>query len=310
MNRLDPKAIAITALVNGTLFAFGGIVASFAIGYAIGRSHVITEPTAEASRYTFDPTLELDALTRLLDQMPYEERIADLREARAYFVGENTDTDYDIARAVMELGDEKHEFFERFMRENQLSPDGTTSFGWTLLCLAAFQGKAKAVEFLVASGADVNLRSSDTHTPLWSAAVGENAYIIQKLARRGADLEAKVNDQTPLQIAAQNLNIQTCATLLAEGADPNTIDRPSLGSSPEASVIRSLLQHYTPSTKSTKPTPSKPAPYQSIPTGRTETPITTKPITPPNPTNIREQARTQAQTDTQRRNAQRSTPPH
>jgi ankyrin repeat protein len=69
-------------------------------------------------------------------------------------------------------------------------------WGWTPLFLAIHQGKTECVQYLVESGADVNLADSNGVTPLmWLEYSRDNAVpLVDLLIAHGADLDAKDKD--------------------------------------------------------------------------------------------------------------------
>ena len=78
------------------------------------------------------------------------------------------------------------------VRINQPSP---VKFGWTPLIGAVFHNNTNIVQYLVESGADVNLPARDGETPLMFAiSHGDDAFLlVQYLLDHGANLDARDN---------------------------------------------------------------------------------------------------------------------
>lgn len=95
--------------------------------------------------------------------------------------------------------------------------------GWTALHMAGFFGRAGAVDALLAAGADVRARSTNSHanTPLHAAAAnGGNVRIITALLAHGADVNAlEPAGYTPLHLVAERGDLALVELLLAHGAD-------------------------------------------------------------------------------------------
>lgn len=90
----------------------------------------------------------------------------------------------------------------------------------TPLCRAAGKGQLRVAEFLLKSGADVNL-----NRPLHSAASAGHKAMVELLLSRGANVNAAgLNNQTPLHQAANQGFLSVTEALLAAKADPNLRD--------------------------------------------------------------------------------------
>lgn len=108
-------------------------------------------------------------------------------------------------------------------------PEQKEPRGDTPLHRAVRGGHADVVEFLAASGADVEARGDVGQTPLHDAAYLGFAEIAEVLISHGADVNATAEDhegrgQTPLQIAAHCGHTATVALLVAKGANVNVRD--------------------------------------------------------------------------------------
>jgi hypothetical protein len=105
------------------------------------------------------------------------------------------------------------------------------SEGFAPLHMAAFMGQEKAVTFLLAAGADVNLKDKTGATALHSAAHHGNETLVQELLEGGADVNARTQKGfTPLHWAALGGDRGTVIRLLRQGADLNA--RTAAGETP------------------------------------------------------------------------------
>jgi ankyrin repeat protein len=96
--------------------------------------------------------------------------------------------------------------------------------GWTGLHLAAYFGRQAAAEALIAAGADVNARTtnSQNNLPLHAAAAGKHREIVDLLLDNGADVDARQEGGwVALHEAAQDGDVEMIGALLAHGADVN-----------------------------------------------------------------------------------------
>ncbi|XP_065584441.1 serine/threonine-protein phosphatase 6 regulatory ankyrin repeat subunit A-like [Artemia franciscana] len=108
------------------------------------------------------------------------------------------------------------------------------SYGETPLYLAALEGHTETVECLVQSGADLNIKSWQGKTPLHVAAWNGHTETVEYLIQSGADVNVKSwNGNTPLHIAVWNGHTETVECRLQSGADFNAeIDNGTLNVSP------------------------------------------------------------------------------
>src|SRR5690242_2360019 len=100
--------------------------------------------------------------------------------------------------------------------------NGHSADGWTPLHLAAFFGHARAVELLLAHGADVAAvsRNSTANTALHAALAGHHPFVAGLLIGAGADVNAAdAAGWRPLHLAAANNHLDAIKTLIAQGAD-------------------------------------------------------------------------------------------
>ena len=93
-----------------------------------------------------------------------------------------------------------------------------SGFGDTPLHVVCRWGDVKAVETLIAAGADVNAIGETQRTPLFAAVLGEVAKIVEILLRAGADPLAKdQNGRFALEVAEllQDSSIPDSAEIIA-----------------------------------------------------------------------------------------------
>ena len=90
------------------------------------------------------------------------------------------------------------------------------------LFIAAYENDIKAVQWLIANGAEVNAKDNDGDTPLHWAAFQNSSEAAAVLLANGAEVNAKENDgETPLHWAASQNSSEAAAALLANGAEVN-----------------------------------------------------------------------------------------
>ena len=103
--------------------------------------------------------------------------------------------------------------------------DGETPLHW-----AARNGRAAAVDALIAGGADVNAKDKDDDTPLHFAARNGRAAIVSLLIQATASLNVKnEDDKAPLHWAAEVGYPAVVSALIAGGADVNARDKDDKG---------------------------------------------------------------------------------
>ena len=113
---------------------------------------------------------------------------------------------------------------EELVRQDKSLANAFASDGFMPLGLAVFFGHPETVDVLIQAGADVNTptREAMKVTPLASAAAARQTGIARKLITKGANVNAKAqNDLTPLHEAAASGNLEFTKLLLENGADIN-----------------------------------------------------------------------------------------
>ncbi|KAG8389260.1 hypothetical protein BUALT_Bualt02G0210500 [Buddleja alternifolia] len=101
--------------------------------------------------------------------------------------------------------------------------DHFTASGNSPLLLAVIGGHINTAKYLIIRGADIAMCDSRGATSLHHAAGKENKELMQSLLLKGADIEAKSVDGTPLQFAASRGSVESIRFLLSHGAKPNSV---------------------------------------------------------------------------------------
>jgi uncharacterized protein len=100
---------------------------------------------------------------------------------------------------------------------NTSQPDGSTALLW-----AAYWNDQKAVEALLAAGANVNASNRDGFTALSQACTNGNAPMAEALLKAGADANSfQAEGQTALMTAARAGSVEAVKLLLDHGAEVN-----------------------------------------------------------------------------------------
>lgn len=117
--------------------------------------------------------------------------------------------------------------FQKLMQLVEADPTIINTFsedGFPPLGLASFFGHSELADYLIRSGADVNLASKNRMQvmPLHAAVANQHLEIARMLLEHGAWVNAVQQDSfTPLHGAAQNGQIELIRLLLDYGADPH-----------------------------------------------------------------------------------------
>ena len=128
------------------------------------------------------------------------------------------------------------------------------------LRLAAQNGKIKAVEGLILSGANIHAFDEVQMTALHYAVQGRNRQLVHWLIKQGADVNSHNADyagETPLSLAAENGDFGIAKLLLGLGANPyvkgwmwnDALDRAEKRKDSKGDMIRDLILREHPPTK-------------------------------------------------------------
>lgn len=118
---------------------------------------------------------------------------------------------------ILALREDSHEVFNVLLEAPDVDIEAKAGNGDNALMIACFKGNRKAVDALLAKGAEVNRPG---WTPLHYAASNGHNDIVQLLLDKSAYIDAESpNKTTPLMMAARHGHILTVKLLLDEGAD-------------------------------------------------------------------------------------------
>ena len=128
----------------------------------------------------------------------------------------------DIVKILVKYEPEEHDVAYLFKYEDKPWFKDIVILHSGALEYAAYRGRLKWVDKLIAAGADVDKADNDDRTSLWNAAYGGNTEIVGKLIVAGADVDkADIDGETPLSMAAYGGNTEIVDKLIAAGADVN-----------------------------------------------------------------------------------------
>lgn len=123
-----------------------------------------------------------------------------------------------ILKRNMQPGYDHVDAFWAYFREHNLDPNGTTTFGYSLLGFAIARGETEVVRTLIELGADVNEASGDM-TPVARAAANNNLLLLKYLESQGADLSKTARSgMKPIEYAAMNGSQDSYEYLVTRGA--------------------------------------------------------------------------------------------
>ena len=129
------------------------------------------------------------------------------------------------------------------------------SWRGTALNRAVSSGNATSTELLLDAGADPDSRDENDNSVIFEAAKVLETYgprsaaqIVKLLHKHGANLKARDNSQsTLLHVAAEACNLEAIEMLLAEGLDPDVVDK--MGQTPLQKGLDCLPPPYSKSLK-------------------------------------------------------------
>ncbi|RLV58313.1 ankyrin repeat domain-containing protein, partial [Parashewanella curva] len=108
---------------------------------------------------------------------------------------------------------------------NQLLPHHLTGDKVSLLHLACASGQTHIVHYLIEQGADVNLSSALSMTPLYLATLQRKTEVIKQLLKANVDISIQSQSQTPLELAKAQKDDETIRLL--QGRQPKTAKKSS-----------------------------------------------------------------------------------
>ncbi|MDA2164604.1 ankyrin repeat domain-containing protein [Bacillus cereus] len=124
-----------------------------------------------------------------------------------------------ITQAVISRNKEK---VVEFIKTNPSAVNEFSEDGWTLLHLAAYFGQKKLASFLLESGADIHIRAKNENenTPLQAAIANKQIELVTFLIEKGSDVNViQSGGWTGLHEAALLGNEEIIVLLLKNGAN-------------------------------------------------------------------------------------------
>lgn len=119
------------------------------------------------------------------------------------------------------------DFVQKSVETYKLSPNTTDSSNCSLLHWAAINGRYEIVEYLIHCNATINVCGGDNgEIPLqWAVRFPNCAKVVNLLLNEKSDLTHKsIYGFDALFLAVQSGNVNIVYMLLANGADPNSVD--------------------------------------------------------------------------------------
>ncbi|XP_045614420.1 uncharacterized protein [Procambarus clarkii] len=109
--------------------------------------------------------------------------------------------------------------------KGQADPNSLDSFGFPVLCHAAFKGDVLITDALLEGGANPNLTDAGGKTPLHHAAYWGHLFVLKALLDKGATVNVQdKNGSTPLHEAAREGAEDVITVLVGRGAKLNAAD--------------------------------------------------------------------------------------
>lgn len=154
-----------------------------------------------------------------------------------------TGVEFNALQAAASSGNED---LLNFLIDQGLPVDTPTPNGWTPLFIAARDGRAEAAKLLLFRGADVNARTDQNATPLTMVLTQkfptekERLSLLEYILKRGANLALQdAYGHTPLYYALHTQNPEALRLLLEYGAQPDAESRRVLAQTALRSDTRS-----------------------------------------------------------------------
>ena len=104
-----------------------------------------------------------------------------------------------------------------FLIENGADVRQKNDGGFSVIFIAAEDGKTEMVKFLLGQGVDINEISTDGQSPLYVAARNGHAATVKYLIEQGADTEIGYGEWTLLSASANNGHVEVVKFLLESG---------------------------------------------------------------------------------------------
>jgi hypothetical protein len=193
--------------------------------FILGKEAIESIPDVFAFCFKFFDTEEklYSCLTEELDTFKKNEAAWETNHIRQALLDKGIPTTIEaLAQCVAE---NKVDEISLFIAAGFL-PDAKDKKGIPLLCISARNGHLNTAEFLLRSGAQVDILSEDRgSTPLIDSAMGRHKEVIKILIDAGADVNIKNGDgQTALIIVVGAGDVEIVEILVKAGADPDIED--------------------------------------------------------------------------------------